>query len=158
MKHCLAPCFVFFLCACGVKNQNFSSQSLMVLIISPMIKVNDAAFLKKENNALNLEVYKLGQAFFELKIKDKICINAVCYDKKVFNQKFFKNVYYDDILSDILKANTLWQGRNLEKTDCGFEQNLKAKNYEIFYQVCDNKVSFFDKISHTKIILTHIQN
>ncbi|EOH6840865.1 hypothetical protein ACMCZM_000399, partial [Campylobacter jejuni] len=28
----------------------------------------------------------------------------------------------------------------------------------IFYQVCDNKVSFFDKISHTKIILTHIQN
>ncbi|EOI0224248.1 hypothetical protein ACMXB1_001628, partial [Campylobacter jejuni] len=26
------------------------------------------------------------------------------------------------------------------------------------YQVCDNKVSFFDKISHTKIILTHIQN
>ncbi|EOH4488786.1 hypothetical protein ACMCGO_001762, partial [Campylobacter jejuni] len=22
----------------------------------------------------------------------------------------------------------------------------------------DNKVSFFDKISHTKIILTHIQN
>ncbi|HFW6582459.1 TPA: hypothetical protein ACICDX_001820, partial [Campylobacter jejuni] len=27
-----------------------------------------------------------------------------------------------------------------------------------FYQVCDNKVSFFDKISHTKIILTHIQN
>ncbi|EAJ4767347.1 hypothetical protein D3583_09455, partial [Campylobacter jejuni] len=110
------------------------------------------------NNALNLEVYKLGQAFFELKIKDKICINAVCYDKKVFNQKFFKNVYYDDILSDILKANALWQGKNLEKTDCGFEQNLKAKNYEIFYQVCDNKVSFFDKISHTKIILTHIQN
>ncbi|EAL4955133.1 hypothetical protein DPN02_06695, partial [Campylobacter jejuni] len=71
---------------------------------------------------------------------------------------FFKNVYYDDILSDILKANALWQGKNLEKIDCGFEQNLKAKNYEIFYQVCDNKVSFFDKISHTKIILTHIQN
>lgn len=46
--------------------------------------------------------------------------------------KIFKNVYYDDILNDILKANPLWQGRNLEKTDCGFEQNLKAKNYEIF--------------------------
>ncbi|EOI3898455.1 TPA: hypothetical protein ACX8E9_001715, partial [Campylobacter jejuni] len=53
MKHCLALCFIFFLCACSVKNQNFSSQSLMVLIASPMIKINDAAFLKKENNALN---------------------------------------------------------------------------------------------------------
>ncbi len=36
----------------------------MVLIASPMIKINDTAFFKKENNALNLEVYKLGQAFF----------------------------------------------------------------------------------------------
>ncbi|EOD4044363.1 hypothetical protein ACJRQK_001803, partial [Campylobacter jejuni] len=26
MKHCLALCFIFFLCACSVKNQNFSSQ------------------------------------------------------------------------------------------------------------------------------------
>ncbi|EOI2887544.1 hypothetical protein ACV05C_001673, partial [Campylobacter jejuni] len=25
MKHCLALCFIFFLCACSVKNQNFSS-------------------------------------------------------------------------------------------------------------------------------------
>ncbi|EJA9299317.1 hypothetical protein MUK15_001030 [Campylobacter coli] len=154
--------FIFFLIlffsACALKNQDYSSQKMKVVFSTPTIKINDFGFLKKENNALNLEVYKLGQAFFELKIKDKICINAVCYDKKVFNQKFFKNVYYDDILSDILKANALWQGKNLEKTDCGFEQNLKAKNYEIFYQVCDNKVSFFDKISHTKIILTHIQN
>ncbi|EOD6383917.1 hypothetical protein ACMYFL_001879, partial [Campylobacter jejuni] len=23
MKHCLALCFIFFLCACSVKNQNF---------------------------------------------------------------------------------------------------------------------------------------
>lgn len=130
----------------------------MTLIVSPMIKIDDVAFLKKENNTLNLELYKLGQAFFEIKIKDKICINFVCYDKKVFNQKFFKNEYYEDILSDILNAKTLWQGRNLQKTNCGFKQDIKAKNYEIFYQVCDNKVSFFDNISGIKIILTPIGN
>ncbi|ECH5256970.1 hypothetical protein FPW35_03075 [Campylobacter coli] len=154
--------FIFFLIlffsACALKNQDYSSQKMKVVFSTPTIKINDFGFLKKENKALNLEVYKLGQAFFKLKIREDICLNSVCYSKMVFNQKFFKNVYYDDILSDILKANALWQGKNLEKTDCGFEQNLKAKNYEIFYQVCDNKVSFFDKISHTKIILTHIQN
>lgn len=156
MKYCFALALAFFLCACSVKNQNFSSQSLMILIASPMIKINDAAFLKKENNALNLEVYKLGQAFFELKIKDKICINAVCYDKKVFNQKFFKNEYYEDILSDILNAKALWQGKNLQSTSCGFKQDLKAKNYAIFYQVCDDKISFFDRISRIKIDLVRM--
>lgn len=62
----------------------------MVLIASPMIKINDTAFLKKENNALNLEVYKLGQAFFELKIKDKICINVVVMINKCLIKNFLK--------------------------------------------------------------------
>ncbi len=130
---------------------------MMVLISSPAIKINDVAFLKRENQTLNLEVYNLGQAFFKLKIKDKICLNTVCYDKKVFNQKFLKNEYYEDILNDILNARTLWQGKNLEKTNCGFNQNLKAKNYEIFYQVCGGKLGFFDRISGIKIILNRLE-
>ncbi|ECQ7377327.1 hypothetical protein F0F11_04560 [Campylobacter coli] len=158
MKHCLALCFIFFLCACSVKNQNFSSQSLMVLIASPMIKINDAAFLKKENNALNLEVYKLGQAFFKLKIREDICLNSVCYSKMVFNQKFFKNAYYEDILKDILEAKPLWNGKNMQKTQCGFNQNLNSANYEIFYEVCDNKISFVDRISRIKIVLMNFKD
>ncbi|EPV4111125.1 hypothetical protein ACV52Z_001985 [Campylobacter coli] len=158
MKHCLALCFIFFLCSCSVKNQNFSSQSLMVLIASPMIKINDAAFLKKENKALNLEVYKLGQAFFKLKIREDICLNSVCYSKMVFNQKFFKNAYYEDILKDILEAKPLWNGKNMQKTQCGFNQNLNSANYEIFYEVCDNKISFVDRISRIKIVLMNFKD
>ncbi|AXP09468.1 hypothetical protein N4T57_06575 [Campylobacter hepaticus] len=158
MKYCFIAVLVFFIYGCSVKNQNASTQSLNTLIISPMVKIHDVAFLKKENHMLNLEVYKLGRAFFQIKIKDKICLNFICYDKEVFNQKFFKNIYYEDILKDILNKNVLWQGRNIEKTSCGFKQNLKSKNYEIFYQVCYDKVSFFDNISGIKIVLTYIQN
>lgn len=126
-----------------------------MLLNTPMIKINDAGFLKKESKALNLEIYKLGQAFFELKIRDNICLNAVCYDKITFNQKFLKNAYYDDILKDILEAKPLWNGKNIQKTQCGFIQKLSGVNYEIFYEICDNKISFFDKISRVKIVLTN---
>ncbi|MBZ7935132.1 hypothetical protein H2279_00525 [Campylobacter sp. B0100352/1] len=144
---------IFFFNACAIKNQNNLSQSIAIIINSPFLKMSDFGFLIKENQTLNLEVYHLGQAFFNLKIKDKICLNAACYDKKVFNKKFFKNEYYDDILSDILNAKPLWQGKNLQKTASGFKQNLKAKNYEIFYEVSKNKISFFDTVSRIKIIL-----
>lgn len=50
----------------------------------------------------------------------------------VFNQKFFKNAYYEDILKDILEAKPLWNGKNMQKTQCGFNQNLNSANYEIF--------------------------
>lgn len=149
--------FIFFLLlffsACALKNQEYPSQKMKVVFNTPAIKINDFGFLKKENKALNLEVYKLGQAFFKLKIREDICLNSVCYSKIVFNQKFFKNTYYEDILKDILEAKPLWNGKNIEKTQCGFNQKLNSANYEIFYEVCDNKISFFDKISHIKIIL-----
>lgn len=149
--------FIFFLLlffsACALKNQEYPSQKMKVVFNTPAIKINDFGFLKKENKALNLEVYKLGQAFFKLKIREDVCLNSVCYSKTVFNQKFFKNTYYEDILKDILEAKSLWNGKNIEKTQCGFNQKLNSTNYEIFYEVCDNKISFFDKISHIKIIL-----
>ncbi|EAL0080073.1 hypothetical protein BGG37_03240 [Campylobacter lari] len=149
--------FIFFLLlffsACALKNQEYPSQKMKVVFNTPAIKINDFGFLKKENKALNLEVYKLGQAFFKLKIREDICLNSVCYSKTVFNQKFFKNTYYEDILKDILEAKPLWNSKNIEKTQCGFNQKLNSVNYEIFYEVCDNKISFFDKISHIKIIL-----
>lgn len=149
--------FIFFLLlffsACALKNQEYPNQKMKVVFNTPAIKINDFGFLKKENKALNLEVYKLGQAFFKLKIREDICLNSVCYSKTVFNQKFFKNTYYEDILKDILEAKLLWNGKNIEKTQCGFNQKLNSSNYEIFYEVCDNKISFFDKISHIKIIL-----
>ncbi|WP_337213388.1 hypothetical protein [Campylobacter molothri] len=152
--------FVFFLIllffnACAIKNQNNFSQSIAITINSPFLKMSDFGFLIKENQALNLQVYHLGQAFFNLKIKDKICLNSVCYDKRVFNKKFFKNEYYDDILSDILNAKPLWQGKKIQKTTDGFKQNLKAKNFEIFYEVSKNKIIFFDKVSRIKIILNY---
>ncbi|EAI3763559.1 hypothetical protein XJ74_04420 [Campylobacter coli] len=149
--------FIFFLLlffsACALKNQEYPSQKMKVVFNTPAIKINDFGFLKKENKALNLEVYKLGQAFFKLKIREDICLNSVCYSKTVFNQKFFKNTYYEDILKDILEAKPLWNSKNIEKTQRGFNQKLNSVNYEIFYEVCDNKISFFDKISHIKIIL-----
>lgn len=62
----------------------------MVLIASPMIKINDAAFLKKENNALNLEVYKLGQAFLNSKSKIKFVSMQCVMIKKCLIKNFLK--------------------------------------------------------------------
>ncbi len=63
---------------------------MKVVFSTPTIKINDFGFLKKENKALNLEVYKLGQAFFKLKIREDICLNSVCYSKWYLIKNFLK--------------------------------------------------------------------
>lgn len=142
---------VLFFSACTTKNH--STQTMQILLVSPMIKINDAAFLKKESFGLNLQIYKLGKAFVTLKIRDKICLGGVCYQKQIFNEKFFKNAHYDAFLSDILNSKPLYAGKNLQKNECGFYQKLESKDYMIFYEVCGENVRFEDRISKVKLQL-----
>lgn len=153
MKRIFFLFIALFFGACASKNTSFNSQSVLLSVSSNSMRFSEAGFLKENSKTLDLEIYKLGQAFFELKIRDKICLNSVCYDKKNFNEKFFQNAYYDDILKDILLAKPLWKGHNLEKNECGFSQKLKKSSYDIFYEVCDDKSTFFDKKTKMKIIL-----
>lgn len=152
MKRIFPFLIVLFFSACVIKNTHFNSQSVLLSVSSNSMRFSEAGFLKQDSKTLDLEIYKLGQAFFELKIRDKICLNSACYDKKNFNEKFFQNTYYDDILKDILLAKPLWKGRDLEKNECGFTQELKNSSYDIFYQVCGDKSTFFDKKTKVKII------
>ncbi len=153
LKGFLALFLLFFLSSCAIKNENFASQSVLVLIRTKDIKINDAGFLKQTKNALNLEIYKFAKPFFVLKINDKICLNAACYEKTEFNKKFLKNAYYDELLEHILRAKPLFNAMNLERLDCGFLQKIESKTYKITYEVCGDKTSFFDAFSNTKILL-----
>ncbi len=156
----LALFLALFLNSCASKNENFASQStsqsVLVLISTKDLKINDAGFLKQKKGEMSLEIYKFAKPFFELKISDKICLNSICYNQKDFNKKFLKNAYYEGFLEDILRARPLYNAKNLEKKNCGFLQKLKSSFYEISYEVCGDKTSFFDASSGTQIILRKI--
>ncbi|MBK1973174.1 hypothetical protein JG677_03800 [Campylobacter sp. TTU-622] len=144
---------LFFLNACSIKTYEANTKSVMINFNSPLVRIQDAGFLEQNGKMTYLEVYKLGQAFFRIKIEDKICLNEICYDKKLFNKKFFKNSFYDDFLEDILKNKPLFNAKNLQKQDCGFKQSIKGLDYDIIYEVCNNQTFFLDKLNKTKITI-----
>lgn len=144
--------FVFFGCA---KYTPKNSQSLMVTMISPMIKINDAGFLHIYKDKLNLQIYSLGANVANIKIGDKICINHVCYDELVFNKKFLLNEHYSGLLSDILQGRKIYDGLNAKLNECGFDQNISNK--WISYEVCGLLVKFNDRKNRIKIIIKELK-
>ncbi len=149
------------LSACASKASFSKSQAVYVVLNSPQIKFADAGFLYQNPTETRLEVYKLAQALFALHIKgSKICLNGFCTSKGSFNEKFFQNAHYDELLSDILSSKPLYNGLNLKKNECGFEQKITSKSakFDIFYQVCDEKISFNDKKARLKFTLTRMEN
>ncbi|WP_432264845.1 hypothetical protein [Campylobacter gastrosuis] len=144
-KFLFLPLF-FLLFGCSLKSPQ-SSKGYHVTLVSPMIKISDFGFMHEYKNDISLQIYNLALIVAEIKISNNICINRGCFSKSDFNAKFFKQPYYDEILSDILLKKPLFNGVNLEKTECGFSQNYK----EISYEVCKNDLKFKDK--NVKIIL-----
>ena len=86
--------------------------------------------------------------------ENKICLNSACDDEATFNRKFFKNSHYNGFFSDILNHKPIYNGKNLQKSDCGFLQNL-SDNF-IQYKFCNNLVEFADTKNKIKIKLKEI--
>lgn len=149
------------LCACASKASFTGSKAVFVVLNSPQIKFAEAGFLYQKEANTKIEIYKLAQPFFVLDIqKNKICVNKYCTSKAKFNEQFFQNAHYDEIVSDIINAKALYRGLNFKAQECGFEQNLTSKSdkFAIIYKVCNDEIAFEDSKNKINFSLKRIES
>ena len=153
--------FSFAVLALGVifsgcaKNSPQNSQAVSFTVISPTLKVSDAGFIHKFKEKTELQIYNSGISILKMDISEnKICLNSACDDEPTFNRKFFKNSHYNGFFSDILNHKPIYNGKNLQKTECGFIQNI-SENF-IEYKFCNNSIEFADTKNKIKIKLKEI--
>ncbi|MCI6989011.1 MAG: hypothetical protein MR902_05495 [Campylobacter sp.] len=147
MKKIFIVVFAILFAGCVQKTPQ-SSTGLKFTIISPMVKISDMGFLHRYKNEINLQIYSSGVSVLNLYLKEKVCMNGACDDEMVFNSKFFKREHYRGFLGEILSAKPIYDGRNLQKSDCGFTQIISD---DIKYSVCNDEVSFKDAKFNIKI-------
>ncbi|MDO5045606.1 hypothetical protein [Campylobacter sp.] len=145
---------VLFLSSCAGLNAPKVSNGFQITILSPAIKINDVGFLHKSKNSLNLQIYSSGVNTLNIKIGDRICTNQVCYEKREFNRKFLANEHYDELFSEILQRQPIYDKANLETNSCGFKQDISK--YSLKYEVCNNLTSFYDTKNRIKIIIKEL--
>ncbi|BCX78851.1 hypothetical protein [Campylobacter sp. 19-13652] len=150
----LLGAFAFLLASCTISPApNESLRPIKATIVSPLLRLSDAGFVHSYKRFSVLQIYSSGVAIAQLKTGKNICINGACYTPSAFNEKFFKNAYYDGLLDDILNARQIFNGINLTKNECGFYQDVSK--FSIRYLVCNDTVEFKDKT--TKIIIKELR-
>lgn len=144
---------IFTLFGCAKKSPDIS-KAINFTMISPNIRVSDAGFLHKNSDSIDLQVYNSGVSILELKVgKNTIC-TSLCKEELKFNEEFLKDKHYKGFLKDILNMKPIYNGENLQKTNCGFVQNI-SKN-SIKYNRCNNLVEFSDLKNNIKIKLKEL--
>lgn len=153
----IISCFCLVLCgvmltSCASKNLKSNSASLQVLIKSPLLRINDAAFIHSGKNGILVQIYSLAQPVLKLELKNKICVNSVCYERLNFNKKFFGYEYYEHLIDEIISFSPIFNAKNKRQNNCGgFSQNIQ----NISYEICANKATF--NAENVKIVLKKSQ-
>ena len=153
----IISCFCLVLCgvmltSCASKNLKSNSASLQILIKSPLLRINDAAFIHSGKNGVLVQIYSLAQPVLKLELKNKICVNSVCYERLNFNKKFFGYEYYERLIDEIISFSPIFNAKNKRENNCGgFSQNIQ----NISYEICANKATF--NAENVKIVLKKSQ-
>ncbi|NLC27463.1 MAG: hypothetical protein GX780_01665 [Campylobacteraceae bacterium] len=139
---------------CSLKPVPKESMSAHILIKTPEVRILDFAFIKIHKHNTRLHVLNSGKTILDISLNEDICLNGPCYDRLVFNRRFFNRTHYPTLFDDILHSRPIYGGRNLEKTQKGFTQRVEVDGTSIFFKSEENIVEFKDIEKNITIRIT----
>ncbi|WP_024954893.1 hypothetical protein [Sulfurospirillum arcachonense] len=122
-----------------------SSKAYYMVIKNPKIALADTGFVKKDDTRLNLQIFSASSPIFDLHVENQVCLNAICFAKEAFNYEFFNFRHYENFIEELFNLQPIYNQKNIQKNENGFEQRIKTNSYDITYKVENNNLYFKDK-------------
>ena len=147
MKKLLHVSFLalLFLSGCALKQEITSSETYVITIKNKHVALSDTGFINHGNDYTNVQIFTAGSALFNLEIMGStICLDGRCLDKLAFNEQFFQEEHYAELMQEIIAKKPIYEGLNLLQTSSGFEQEIDRSNSHLIYTVQGQTLSFRD--------------
>lgn len=136
--------FGLLLAGCSIKEYK-NNESKIIVIRSPQLKYADLGYIRSNGDALRIELYEMGHLVKSIEINNLICVDDTCLLKSMFNEKYLNTHYPTELLQDVILGKTIYEGKNLVKTETGFMQNISDENVDIHYEVQNKEIRFKDR-------------
>ena len=148
---------ILFFVGCSLKIPYESSKPYFVVIKNSQMAVSATGFIKKDEKRINLQLFSAGTPILNLHVENFVCSGLTCIGRKNFNKEFFGYAHYESFIDELFRLKPIYEGKNLIKTDRGFEQEIATKNYEIVYRVENGNLYFKDRKNRTLIKLKELK-
>lgn len=136
---------LLFLSGCAVKKEISTSETYVITIKNKQIALSDTGFVNQGNDYTNVQIFSAGSVLFNLEITGgNICLDGRCLDKLSFNQQFLQAEHYAELMQEVIAKKPIYEGKNLQKTSNGFEQELELPHSHLVYKVDGANLTFRD--------------
>lgn len=137
----------FLLVGCASHKEITLSESYLVTIKTPQKAVSDTGFLNFGKGYSNLQIFAAGTLLFNLEVDNSVCVDGQCASRTQFNTLFFNHEHYETLIDDILHMKPIYQKRNFNAIEGGFEQEIVLPNSAITYRVVNQTMTFKDRVN-----------
>lgn len=139
----------------GCVERTYTKQSSAVILFkTPTFKYADAGFIYETSDALKVEIYQSGQGLTSLLInQERICMSSFeCMSAGEFNARILHTLYPGSFLKEVFSGQPIFDKLGYTQNRNGFTQAISKKGqYDIYYSVLKQRISFHDKINDIQI-------
>lgn len=143
-RFCILWASVLLLGGCAIK-QYERSEAKMIVLKTPRIKFADTGYIRHKGDALQLELYAMGQPVKQIAINHLICVDEGCMSKSSFNAEYLSAYYPDDLLLHVSRGEAIFGGEGQRDKAGVLLQQLATEHYDITYRVSAQETYFKDR-------------
>jgi len=137
-----------------------TNKSYQVTMKTKKFAFSDAGFFVEDDEKIEVQVYSSGMIVGSLKFsknEDNVCVKKLCNTRRWFNENFLSLYYPETTIIKILKSQPIMESKNIQQTDSGFTQSIKAYDYDITYRVTSESTYFKDRKNRIIIKFKELQ-
>lgn len=142
-----ASLFILVMGGCSSKHYTFSEPKLIVLK-TPKLKFADMGYLRREGDAVEVELFTAGVAVEKISIDQKVCVSSGCMSEEAFVKEYLYPDYPSDTMRQVLLGKDIFGGKGKSELCNGtLYQYIRNEEMDIVYRRKPSEIYFKDRLN-----------
>lgn len=142
-----ASLLILLIGGCASKHYTVSEPKMIALKTSKL-KFADMGYLRREGDAVEVELFVAGVAVEKISIDHKVCVSSGCMSEEEFVKTYLYEGYPADTMRNILLGRDIFEGKGKSELCNGtLYQYIRNEEMDFVYRRKPAEVYFKDRLN-----------
>lgn len=133
----------------GCSSKHYSiSEPKIITIKTPKLKFADMGYVRREGDAVEVEIFTAGVAVEKISIDSQVCVSSGCMSEEAFTKAYLYEGYPADTMRNILLGRDIFGGKGKSEMCNGtLYQYIRNDDMDFVYRRKSSEIYFRDHLN-----------
>ncbi|MFA5217004.1 hypothetical protein [Sulfuricurvum sp.] len=143
----------------GCSSKHYSiSEPKIITIKSPKLKFSDMGYVRREGDAVEVELFTAGVAVEKISIDSQVCVSSGCMSEEKFVHDYLYEGYPADTMRNIISGKDIFGGQGKSEMCNGtLYQYIRNEDIDFVYRRKPSEIYFKDRLNGIMIKIADVK-